>query len=141
MSVTTWTLAEHLKKKLDRNYTRMLHAVFNKSWKQQPPKKLQLYSHLPPISQIIQVRWARHAGHNWRSKDKIINNIFLWNYTHGQTSVHQLCSNIGCRLEDLLRVMTARDWQWGKIKRIHALDMLWWYLTSNSHLSGETFAI
>ena len=32
---------------LDGNYTRMLHAVLNKSWNQ---AKLQLYGHLPSIS-------------------------------------------------------------------------------------------
>ena len=31
---TTWTLTKHMEKKLDGKYTRMLHAVLNKSWKQ-----------------------------------------------------------------------------------------------------------
>ena len=38
---------ENLKKKLNGNYTNMLHAVLNKSWKQHP-KKQQLYGYLPP---------------------------------------------------------------------------------------------
>ena len=40
-------------KKLDGNYTWMLHAVLNKSWKQHPTKQ-QLYNHLPPISKTIE---------------------------------------------------------------------------------------
>ena len=36
---------------LHKNATRM-----NKSWKQHPTKKKQLYGHSSPISQIIQVR-------------------------------------------------------------------------------------
>ena len=50
---TTWTLTKHLEeKKLDKNYTRMLHAILNKSWKQRPLK--QQYGHLSPISQTTQ---------------------------------------------------------------------------------------
>ena len=31
---TTWTLTKRIEEKLDRNYTRMLQAILNKSWKQ-----------------------------------------------------------------------------------------------------------
>ena len=44
---TTWTL----EKKLDGNYTRMLRAILNKSWRQHPTRH-QLYGHLPPITKI-----------------------------------------------------------------------------------------
>ena len=44
---TTWTLTKWLEKKLDGNYTRMLWAILNKSWRQHPTKH-QLYGHLPP---------------------------------------------------------------------------------------------
>ena len=48
----------------------------------------------------IQVRWTRHAGHCWRSKDKLLSDGFLGTPTHGHTSVnwpartylHQLCA-------------------------------------------------
>ena len=43
---TTWTLTKWLEKKLDGNYTRMLQAVLNKSWRQHTTRH-QLYSHLP----------------------------------------------------------------------------------------------
>ena len=33
---TTWTLTKRLEKKLDGNYTRMLRAILNKSWRQPP---------------------------------------------------------------------------------------------------------
>ena len=46
---TTWTLTKQLEKKLDGNYTRMLRAILNKSWRQHPTKH-QLYGHLPPIT-------------------------------------------------------------------------------------------
>ena len=59
---TTWTLTKRLEKKLDGNYTRMLRAILNKSWRQHPTRH-QLYGHLPPITKTIQVRRTRHAGH------------------------------------------------------------------------------
>ena len=105
----TWRLKKCMEKKLDENYTRILCAVLNKSWKQNPTKQ-QLYGHLPPISQTIQVRWVRHIGHCWRSKDKLISDILLWTPTHGQTSIGQsagtdISSDMGCGLEDLPRTM------------------------------------
>ena len=80
---TTWTLTKWLEKKLDRNYTRMLWAILNKSWKQHPTKH-QLYGHLPPITKTIQVRWTRHAGHCWRSRDELISDVFLWTATYSR---------------------------------------------------------
>ena len=35
---TTWMLTKRLEKKLDGNYTRMLRATLNKSWRQHPTK-------------------------------------------------------------------------------------------------------
>ena len=70
---TTWTL----EKKLDGNYTRMLRAILNKSWRQHPTRH-QLYGHLPPITKTIQVRRTRHAGYCWRSRDELIMNPHIW---------------------------------------------------------------
>ena len=58
---TTWMLTKRLEKKLDGNYTRMLRAILNKSWRQHPTRH-QLYGHLPPITKTIQVRRTRHPG-------------------------------------------------------------------------------
>ena len=52
---TIWSLTKHLEKKLDCNYTRMLRAILNKSWRQHPTKH-RLYDHLLPITKTIQVR-------------------------------------------------------------------------------------
>ena len=49
---TTWTLTKRLERKLDGNYTRMLRAVLNKSWRQHPTRH-QLYGHLPPPSRKL----------------------------------------------------------------------------------------
>ena len=77
---TTWTLTKRLEKKLDGNYTRMLRAILNKSWRQHPTRH-QLYGHLPPITKTIQVRRTRHAGHCWRSRDELIRDVLLWTLT------------------------------------------------------------
>ena len=58
---TTWTLTKRMEKKLHSNYTRMLRAILNKSWRQHPTKR-QLYGHLPPITKTIKIRWTRYAG-------------------------------------------------------------------------------
>ena len=79
---TTWRLTKRLKKKLDGNYTRMLRAILNKSWRQLPTRH-QLYGHLPPITKTIQVRRTRHAGHCWRSLDELINDVLLWTPAYG----------------------------------------------------------
>ena len=74
---TTWTLTKRMEKKLDSNYTRMLRAILNKSWRKQPTKQ-QLYGHQPPIAKTIKFRRTRHAGHCWRSRSKLISDVLLW---------------------------------------------------------------
>ena len=67
INTTKWMHCMHAKcmeEKLNGNYTRILRAVLNKSWRQHPTKH-QLYGHLPPIMKTIQVRRTRHAGHCW----------------------------------------------------------------------------
>ena len=113
---TTWTLTIRLEKKLDGNYTRMLRAILNKSWRQHPTRH-QLYGHLPSITNTIQVRRTRHAGHCWRSRDELISDILLWIPTYGrakagwpeQTYIQQLCEDTGCSPEDLPEVMNDRE--------------------------------
>ena len=78
---TTWTLTKQMKEKLVGNYTRMLRAILNKSWRQHPPK-LQLYGHLPPITKTIKIRRTRHARHWWGSKDQLISDVLLWIPSH-----------------------------------------------------------
>ena len=131
---TTWTLTKRLEKKLDGNYTRMLHAILNKSWRQHPTRH-QLYGHLPPITKTIQVRQTRHAGHCWRSKDELIRDVLLWTPTHGRakagrparTYIQQLCEDTGCCPEDLLRAMNDREEWRERVRDIRATNATWWW--------------
>ena len=73
-------LTKRLEKKLDGNYTRMLRAIVNKSWREHPTKK-KLYDHLSPFTKAIQFRRTRHAGHCWRSRDEHIY-IYIYIYVY-----------------------------------------------------------
>ena len=131
---TTEMLRKCIEKKLDRNYTRILQAVLNKSWKQYPTKQ-QVYGHLPPISKTIYVRQTKHTGHCWRSKDKLIRDILLWIPTHWWATVgwparnylHQLCADTGWSLEDVSEAKNNRDRWRERVKKIHAGSATWWW--------------
>ena len=123
---TTWTLTKRLEKKLDGNYTRMLRAILNKSRRQHPTKQ-QLHCHLQPITKTIQVRWSRHAGLCWRSRDELISDELLWTLSHGRakagrparTYIQQLCEETLCSPEDLPKAMNDRE-GWRKISVLMA---------------------
>ena len=123
-----------LERRLDGNYTRMLRAVLNKSWRQHPTR-LQLYGHLPPITKTIQVRRTRHAGHCWRSKDELISDVLLWTPTYGcarvgrpaRTYIQQLCEDTGCNPEDLPEAMNDREKWRERVKDICAGGATWWW--------------
>ena len=123
----TWTLTKRLEKKLDGNYTRMLRAILNKSWRQHPTKHQQ-YDHLPSITKTIQVRRTRHAGHCWRSRDELIRDVLLWTHTYGRakagrpsgTYIQQLCEDTVCSLEDLPVAMNDREKWRERVRDIRA---------------------
>ena len=135
---TTCMLTKRMKKKLDGNYTRMLWAVLNKSWRQHPTKQ-QLYGHLSPIRKTIQVRWTRHVGHCWKSKDKLISDVLLWTLSHewakagwpARTYIQQLCVDTECGLKDLPWAMDDRDEWRERVREIHASSTTWWWWQIN----------
>ena len=139
---TTWTLTKRLKKKLHGNYTRMLWAILNKSWRQHPTRH-QLYGHLPPITKTIQARRTRHVGHCWRSRDELIRDVLRWNPTYGRaktrrparTYIQQLCEDMGCSPEDLPEVMNDREKWRERVRDIRAsgtTSWWWWYYTDRA---------
>ena len=97
--------------------------------------KHQLYGHLPPITKTIKVRRTRHAGHCWRSRDKLINDVLLWNPSYGgaktgrsaRSYIQQLSEDTECSHEDLPEVMNDRkDWR-ECVRDIRAGGMTWWW--------------
>ena len=131
---TTWALTKRLEKKLDGNYTRMLRAILNRSWQQHPTRR-QLYGHLPPITKTIQAGRTRHAGHCWRSKDEIVNDVLLWTPTYGRsksgrparTFIQQLCDDTGYNPEDLPAAMNNRETWRERVRDIRASRTTWWF--------------
>ena len=131
---TLLTLTKRLEKKLDGNYTRMLRAILNKSWRQHPTRR-QLYGHLPPITKTIQARRTKHAGHCWRSKDEIVSDLLLWTPAYGQskagwparTCIEQLCDDTGCNPEDLPEAMNDRETWRERVRDIRASCTTWWW--------------
>ena len=113
----------------------MLRAILNKSWRQHPTKQ-QLYGHLPPITKIIKVRRTRHAGHCWRSREKLISDVLLWTSSHGRTKagrlvriyIQQLCVDTGCSSEDLPEAMNDREWWRERLRDIRGDGMTRWYI-------------
>ena len=122
-----------MEKKVDANYTKMLRAILNKSWKQQPTKQ-QLYDHLLPITKTIQVRQPRHGRHGWKSRDEIISDILLWIPSHrrvkavrpARTYIQQLCADTGCSLGDLPEAMDDRKGWRERFKEIRAGGVTWY---------------
>ena len=122
-----WTLTKRLEKKLDGNYTRMLRAILNKSWRQHPTRH-QLYGHLPPITKTIQVRRNIHAGHCWRRRDELISDVILWTPTYSRAKaglparkyIQQLCEDTGCSPEDLPEAMSDREKWRERVRDIRA---------------------
>ena len=137
---TTWTLTKRLEK-LDGNYKRMLRAILNKSWRQHPTRH-QLYGHLPPITKTMQAKRARHAGHCWSSRDKLIKDVFLWIPTYGRakagrrarTYIQQLCEDTGCSPEDMPEAINDREKWWKRVKDIRASGTTWWYYIISYHI-------
>ena len=119
---TTRTLTKWQEKKLDGNYTSMLRAILNKSWRQHPTRH-KLYVHLPPITKTIQVRRTRHAEHCWRSRDELISDVLLWTPTYGWANagrqsriyIQQLCGP-----EDLPEAMNDREKWRERVRDIRA---------------------
>ena len=126
---TSWTLTKRLEK-IDGNYTRMLRAILNKSWRQYHTRH-QLYGHLPPITKTIHVRQTRHAGHCWRSRDGLISDVLLWTPTYGRakagraarTYTQQQCEDTGRSPEGLPEAMNDREKWRERVKDIRANGM------------------
>ena len=135
----TWTLTKWLEKKIDGNYTRMLRAILNNLWREHLTKQ-QLYGHLPPITETMQVRRTRHAGPCWRSRDELISDVLLWTPLHGRaeagrparTYIQQVCEDTGCSPGDLPEAMNDKEEWRERVRDIRADGTTrWWSFIEN----------
>ena len=128
---TTWTVTKHMEKKLDENFTRMLQAILNNSWRQYPTKQ-HLYGHLPPITKTIKITRTKHC---WRSRDELISDVLLWTLLHGRakagrparTYIQQLSADTGCSPEERPEAMDDREGWRERVKDIRADNLTWWW--------------
>ena len=122
---TTGTLTKRMEKKLDGNYTRMLWAILNKSWRQHPTKQ-QLYGHLPPVMKTIKVRRTRHTEHWWRSRDELVSDVLLWTPPQGRAKAGRPARTY-IQQEDLPKAMDNREGWWERVRSIHTDSATWWW--------------
>ena len=84
---TTWTLTKRLEKKLDGNYTRMLRAILNKSWRQHPTRHqlyvLSSHLHVHAASQRHNNKDAWRKTQEQRTHEDFFTNIHLSLYCKG----------------------------------------------------------
>ena len=123
---------------------KMLRAILNKSWKQQPMKQ-QLYGHLAPISKTIQIRRKRYAEYCWRSKEERISDIFACIPLYGRASVGRPARTYSSvRTQDIFWKTDQERWmlgmngkrESGKIcsnSAIIYIYILAWYSPSATH--------
>ena len=134
---TTWTLTKQLEKKLDGNYTRMLRAILNKSWRQHPTRH-QLYGHLPLSRKLFKLDEPDMQDTAGEAGDELIRDVLLWTPTYGRakagrparTYIQQLSEDTGCCPEDLPRAMNDRE-EWREkardIRATSAIRWWWWF--------------
>ena len=80
-----WALTVRDEKALDGVYTRMLRAALDVSWKDHI-RNIDLYGHLPRLSDTIRQRRMRLAGHCVRHPELTASELILWEPTHGKKS-------------------------------------------------------
>ena len=103
-----------------------------------PHKAVAIWS-LPPITKTIKIRWIRHVGHCWRSRDELLSDVLLWTPSHGwtkagrlaQTYIQQFCVDMGYSPEDLPEVMNDREGWRERVRDIctDGTTRWWWYFS------------
>ena len=82
-SASAWSLTISLESKLDGTYNRMLRALLNIFWRQNPTK-VQLRGPISDIATILRERRMHFAGHCWRAKQELASELVLWSPTHSK---------------------------------------------------------
>ena len=121
-----------MEKKLDGNYTRMLQAILNKSWRQHPTKQ-PIMKKLSKLDESDMQDTAGEAG------NELITDVHLRTPSHGwakvgwpaRTYIQQLCEDMGCSPEVQPEAMNDRV-EWRERVRDICADgttrWWWWWL-------------
>ena len=127
---TTWMITKYTEKtrwEFHQNAVCYLEQILEAT-----PLKQQLYCCLLLLSEIIQVRQTRYAGHCWRSKNKFISNVHLWTRAHGcasvgwsvKTDLGRLYVNTRCSLKNLPGAMNDRDGWQEEVRELFAVSVI-----------------
>ena len=84
-------------------------------------------------SRKLQVRRTRPAGHCWRCRDELINDVLLWTSKYGREKagrperiyIQQLCEDTGRSPEDLPESMNDREKWRERVRDIRASGTTW----------------
>ena len=117
----SWTFTKKMEKRLDGNYTRLLRLTQNISWKEHKTNKY-VYGELDQISNVVRKRRLRFIGHCWRGEQQTLQQLLLWEPTHGnrgrgrpcKTYLDQLYNDTNMEREELATAMQDRV-KWRKI--------------------------
>ena len=75
-----WALTKSLEKQLNNCYTRLLQMVFNVHWKEHVTNE-ELYGTMMRVTDKIQDRKMRFAGHNIRQAWTPLSKLICWELT------------------------------------------------------------
>ena len=92
----------------------------------------------PAVRPPTHVRRTRHAGHCWRSKDKLISDILLWTPSLGRakvgrsarTYIQQRCADTGYSRPGAI---DDRDGWRERVREIHAGSVVWWFVFNTNN--------
>ena len=112
------------------------------------PKKITAVWWLTSHQKTIQVRWTRHVGHCWRSKDELFSDIRPWTLTHDMPVLadRQKFIYISCvQTQNVVWKICQEWWTIGtdgeSVREICACSITWWWWWwwwSSSHNSCST---
>ena len=85
------------------------------------------------MTSVIKERRGRFAGHCYRSKNEVANDLIRWTPKHGKakigrpskTYIKQLTEDADCQLEDLPRAMEDREYWRGRVTMVQAIRPIW----------------
>ena len=77
-----WTLNRKREKQLDGCYKRLLRKALNVHWEQHITNE-QIYGDLKPVTEKIQRRRLKLAGHCVRHREEAAGKVVLWEPAHG----------------------------------------------------------
>ena len=119
-----WHLTVYKQK--NGNYTRMLRAILNKSWRQHS-------TYLP--SRKLSKLDEPDMRHCWRIRDALISDVLLWTPSDGRakvgrparTYIQKLCEDSGCSPDDLPEAMNDKEEWRERVRDIRAGGKRWWW--------------